>query len=259
MKIKLVLEFDGTAYVGWQRQANGISVQQRLEEALARICGGPVTVSSSGRTDAGVHAAGMVAHFTTPRVLPLTAFREGVNRFLPPDVAVKSAVVAADDFHARFSACGKWYRYALQTGATRRPLVARTSWHLPLPLDLPLMQAAAADLVGRHDFARFRTSGCDARTTEREIFSCRVTRRDDLLLLDVCGNGFLRHMVRIIAGTLVEIGLGKRPADDIPRLLAGAPQVKSGLTAPAHGLCLMEVWYAPAPGPAGGLPTEPGR
>lgn len=249
MRIKLVLEFDGSSYVGWQRQQNGLSVQQLLEEALEQVCGAPVRVSGSGRTDAGVHARGLVAHFDTPRELPLTAFREGVNRFLPADVAVLAADAVSDDFHARFSTCGKWYRYTLQIGPIRRPLVARTSWHLHAPLDLTAMQVAAAALVGRHDFCRFRTTGCDARTTERELFSCMLTSQDDLVFIDVQGDGFLRHMVRIIAGTLVEIGLGKRPVEDIPRLLAADPATLSGATAPAHGLCLMKVWYDLPGGP----------
>lgn len=248
MKIKLVLEFDGTAYVGWQRQQNGLSIQQLLEEALEQVCGAPVTVTGSGRTDAGVHARGLVAHFVPPRPLPLSAFREGVNRLLPAAVAVRAAAVVGDDFHARFSARGKWYRYTLQLGPVRRPLAARTSWHLRAPLDLAAMQAGAALLLGRHDFGRFRTVGCDARTTERELFGCSVTSQDDLLFLDVRGDGFLRHMVRIVAGTLVEIGLGKRAVADIPRLLAADPAVVAGATAPAHGLCLMEVWYDPVAG-----------
>lgn len=245
MRIALTLEFDGTGYVGWQTQANGLSLQQLLEEALARVIGAPVRVHGSGRTDAGVHARGLVAHFDVPRELPLTAFREGVNRFLPAQVVVRSAVRVADDFHARFSARGKWYRYAVQPGPVRLPLLARTSWHCHYPLDVSAMQAAARDFVGRHDFARFRTSGCDARSTERELFACTVEEAGELLLIDVRGSGFLRNMVRIIAGTLVEVGRGRRPAADIPRLLAGDSHLPSGLTAPAHGLCLMEVWYDP--------------
>jgi len=204
-----------------------------------------VRIHGSGRTDAGVHARGLVAHFDAPRALPLSAFREGLNRFLPAQVAVLDAREVAADFHARFAARGKWYRYSIQTGPVRRPLLARSSWHLRPLLDLERINAAAAACVGRHDFAAFRTASCDARTTVRELYACTARREGEQVLLDVKGDGFLRNMVRIITGTLVEVGLGRRPAADLPRLLAGDPLLKPGPTAPAHGLCLMQVYYDP--------------
>jgi tRNA pseudouridine38-40 synthase len=242
--IKLTLEFDGTDYVGWQRQPNGLSIQQSVEEALRQVIGQRVVLHSSGRTDAGVHARRMIAHFHTDLALPLSAFREGVNRFLPRDIAVRCAEEAADDFHARFDARGKWYRYTLYLNAVRSPLYDRFSWHIRAPLDLAAMVDAARSFVGCHDFAAFRTTGCAARFTEREIFSLDVGCEGERVHFDVRGSGFLRNMVRMIVGTLVEVGLGKRSAASIGPLLEGTATHSAGATAPSRGLCLMEVWYA---------------
>lgn len=242
-KILLLIEFDGTRYSGWQLQANGLSVQGVVEAALTQVLGEPVRIHSSGRTDAGVHARGMAAHFSTAATMPLAAFREGANRFLPMDVAIRQATEVSEDFHARFSARGKWYRYTLCRTATRAPLAARTSWHLRGELDLTGMRAAAALLVGEHDFQAFRTSGCSARTTVRRIDAVEFVEEGELLHLDFKGSGFLRNMVRLLVGTLVDIGRGKRPLEDMGRLLAGDPNVLSGPTAPPQGLCLQEVWY----------------
>jgi len=241
--IRLTIEFEGTAYVGWQIQANGLAVQQAVEEALGRVLGEPVRVTSSGRTDAGVHARGMVAHFTTDRELPMSAYRDGVNRFLPSDVAVRDAAEVPSDFHARFSARGKWYRYSLCLSQVRSPLAARTSWHLRGELDEQAMNEAAAAFVGTHDFAAFRAAGCDAATTVREIFSVDLSRQGELLHIDVKGSGFLRNMVRIMVGTLVEIGQGRMGIGDLHCLLLGGAREGAGRTAPPQGLCLMEVWY----------------
>lgn len=241
--IKLILEYDGSDYVGWQRQPNGLSVQQVVEEALAQLLGHPVTLVSSGRTDAGVHARGMVAHLRTDRSLPLRAFRDGVNRFLPSSVAVQQVEEAAEDFHARYDAWGKWYQYKLYLAPVRSPLHQRNSWWLRTPLDFPAMQEAAALFIGRHDFGSFRTSGCSAKTTLREVFAVDLRREERLLIIDVKGSGFLRNMVRMMVGTLVEVGQGKREVRAVSDLLAGLEGSVAAHTAPAHGLCLMEVWY----------------
>jgi tRNA pseudouridine38-40 synthase len=185
----------------------------------------------------------MTAHFETAADLPLTAYREGVNRLLPPDVAVREAAEAPEGFHARFDARGKWYRYAIYIAPVRSPLQSRRAWHLRAALDLAAMDRAAQDFVGRHDFAAFRSAGCDARTTEREVFSVQMENQGELLLIDVRGAGFLRNMVRVMVGTLVEIGMGRRPHTDVANLLREGCRQKAGRTAPAQGLCLMEVWY----------------
>ena len=242
-RIKLTIEYDGTDYVGWQVQPNGVSVQHCVELALGQLLGEPIRVHSSGRTDSGVHALGMVCHLTTERQLPLSAWREGVNRFLPDNIVVRGAEVVSDDFHARFSATGKRYRYTVLRDEVRSPLQRYMAWQVPQSLNLNEMQRAAALFVGTHDFAAFRTSGCAAETTRREIFALALHEEGKLLHIDVSGSGFLKNMVRMIVGTLVDIGRGRRPATDVSQMLAGEVAVGPALTAPAQGLCLMEVWY----------------
>ncbi len=241
--ILMEIEYDGTAYVGWQVQANGLSVQGVVESALAQILRQKVRIHSSGRTDAGVHARGMAAHFQTESLLPLQAFREGVNHFLPGDVVIRTVQDMPEGFHARYSARGKWYRYTIYHHAVRSPLAARTAWHLRGPLDLEQMRQAAAYLVGEHDFQAFRSSGCVAKTSVREIFQVGIFAEGAFIHIDFRGSGFLKNMVRMLVGTLVEVGQGRRPATDLQKLLQGEAELACGPTAPPHGLCLEEVWY----------------
>lgn len=243
--VALWIEYDGGAYVGWQRQKNGSSVQQWVEEALAEVCAEPVVVYSSGRTDAGVHARGMVVHFKVEQLLPLSAYLHGVNDHLPQDIAVVDDRQVSDRFHARFSAQGKWYRYSIYLAPVRSPIHKRYSWQFRKPLDFTLMRQAAQFFVGVHDFAAFRGSGCNAKTTIRRIDSIDLIEDGRQLHIDVRGSGFLRHMVRMMVGTLVQIGVGKRGVTEVSRLLAqGAPD-DTRLKAPAHGLCLRQVEYPP--------------
>lgn len=242
-RIKLTVAYDGSDYVGWQYQPNGMSVQQRLEQALHQLTGTIHRIHSSGRTDAGVHAVGMVCHLTTERDLPLSAWREGLNRFLPDDIAIRCAEYVDDEFHARFSAKGKRYRYTILRDSVRLPLLRKISWQVKQPLAVDAMEQAARSFIGQHDFAAFRTTGCAAETTIREIFSLNFTEEGSLLHIDVCGSGFLKNMIRMMVGTLVDIGRGKRPVGTIQRLLTDATSVSPPLTAPPQGLCLMEVWY----------------
>jgi tRNA pseudouridine38-40 synthase len=241
--ILLLLEFDGTSYAGWQRQSNAKSIQQVVENTLAQILGQSVSLHSSGRTDAGVHAKGLAAHFRSDTNLPLTAFREGLNSLLPGDIAVKGVLEMPPDFHARYSAKGKWYRYTIYQAKVRSPLAARTSWQVSEKLDIKSMKNAARNLIGKHDFSGFRTSGCAAQKTVREIFDIQIISDNSYLYIDVKGSGFLKNMVRMIVGTLVEIGRCRRPVEDIQKILLGEEGIRSGPTAPAHGLCLEEVWF----------------
>ncbi len=241
--IRLTIEYDGADYVGWQWQTNGKSLQKVVEEAIAQVVGKPVRLHSSGRTDAGVHARGMVAHFRTEKVLPLAAYREGVNHFLPKDIAILKAEVAPIGFHARFSAVGKWYRYTIWQGEVRSPLLTGRNWHVRNELNVALMQQAVAILLGRHDFSAFRSSRCEAVTTHREIVGVEITEERGIIHIDIAGNGFLRNMIRIIVGTVVEIGLGKRSVETMTELLESGQRIVSGATAPSAGLCLMQVWY----------------
>jgi tRNA pseudouridine38-40 synthase len=242
-QIRPIIEYDGTSYSGWQIQPNGITIQQVLEEALAQILGEPVRLKSSGRTDAGVHALGMVAVFKTEKGLPLQAFSAGLNALIPPDIAVKSAEEVPLDFDARSDAVSKHYRYTVLNVPFRSPLSRLYAWYFRKPLDVERMGEAAAHFLGVHDFCAFRGYNCSAKTTVRTIFSLEVRREGGLVVIDVVGSGFLKNMVRIIAGTLVEVGAGKLAPDDIPAILSGGKRPDAGATAPAHGLCLMDVRY----------------
>lgn len=240
--IKLTIEYDGTAYAGWQVQPNGLAIQQVMEEALAKLLGAPVRLHSSGRTDAGVHARGMVAAFQTESSIPIRAFSDGLNSLLPRDIAVREAVEAPLGFHPRFDAVGKHYRYTIYNSIRRSPLARLYAWHLRGPLDLAAMREAGRGFVGEHDFASFRTAGCAARTTVRRIDTVEISTDGDFINIDVKGSGFLRNMVRIMVGTLVEIGLGRLPVSHVAACLE-EPGRGAGATAPPHGLSLVEVYY----------------
>jgi len=241
--IKLVLEYDGTDLCGWQRQDNGPTVQQHVEEAVSEMLGEPTTVTGASRTDAGVHAMGQVAHFHTDSTIPLDGFRLGLNSHLPDSIAVVAAAEMPHDFHARFSATGKRYRYQILTRRAPSPLLRRITWHRPRPLDLASMRAAAAPLIGEHDFSAFRAAGCTARHARRRITAIDLTTAGDVVTIEVAGNAFLRNMVRILAGTLVEVGESRRPPTSTATALASGLRTDAGQTAPAQGLTLLEVLY----------------
>ena len=246
--ILLIIEYDGTSYAGWQVQPNGISIQQVLEEALERLLKERVRVHSSGRTDAGVHALGMPACFATTKMIPLKAFTAGLNALLPPDIAVRDAREVPMEFHPRREAMSKQYRYTLHVSQNRSPVTRLYSWQLRGPLDIDAMRRAAGYFVGEHDFAAFRGAGCAARTTIRSVHSVEITQQGEFLLVDVTGEGFLRNMVRIMVGTLVEIGLGRRPATAVREMLEVRDRSAAGITAPPQGLCLVEVIFGNEPG-----------
>lgn len=241
--VLLTVAYDGTNYSGWQVQPNGLAVQQVVEEALGQLLKERVQVRSSGRTDAGVHARAMAASFSTTRNLPLRAFVEGANRFLPADIAVQSARIVPEGFKPITMAHAKRYRYTIINSTVRTPLDRMYSWQVREPLDLAAMEEAAGRFVGSHDFAAFRASNCVARTTVRRIDSVLITRDGDRITIDVTGGGFLKNMVRVMVGTLVDIGKGRFSPSDIDRLLRGGDRKEAGSTAPACGLCLMEVFY----------------
>lgn len=244
--IKLIIEYDGTAYCGWQVQPNGITIQEVMEGALARMLGEPAKLRSSGRTDAGVHARGMVACFNTDKGLPLRAFREGLNAMLPNDIAVREVCEVPLPFNPRADAQAKHYRYTILLDNLRSPLARHTVWRLPGRLDLAAMQEACDLFIGEHNFAAFRASNCGAKTTVRKINSLELVQDGSIIHLDVNGSGFLKNMVRIIAGTLIEVGQGRRAPQDVTRLLREGDRQVSGMTAPPHGLCLMEVYFPAA-------------
>ena len=241
--LKITLSYDGTRFVGWQRQAEGESIQGLLENALARFEGGPVTAHGAGRTDAGVHALAQVAsaHVTFSHD-PATLTR-ALNVHLPGEIRVVSVEDAADAFHARFSASGKSYRYRVRNTPVADPFDRAYSWHLHEPLSIDSMNRAAARLVGTHDFSAFRSVGGEPSTPVRTVTRSAWQHGSGLLTYEISGDGFLRHMVRAIVGTLVEIGRGWRQPDEISALLAGGSRADAGATAPPHGLFLVSVDY----------------
>jgi tRNA pseudouridine38-40 synthase len=242
---KLTIEYDGTAYCGWQRQMGNPTIQETIEGALAVMVNHPVTLIGAGRTDAGVHALGQVAHFKTDTRLSPEVFLKGLNSLLPDDIVIRTCQLAADGFHARYDARGKRYRYRILNRDLPAAIGRHYCWHVRRRLDLAAIRQAAAALRGTHDFKSFEGAGSPRTSTVRTVFRCEwIQGEEDLLELEISGDGFLRHMVRNIAGTLVEIGLGRRPADDMPAILAARDRHRAGITAPARGLFLVEVNYA---------------
>jgi tRNA pseudouridine38-40 synthase len=254
--LKLTVSYDGTRFVGWQRQAEGVSVQGLLEDALARFEGGPVTVNGAGRTDAGVHALGQVASVDLTCDHPTDVLVRGLNACLPPDVRVTDVEDAPSGFHARFSARSKTYRYVIRNAPVVSPFERAYVWHIAEPLDVAAMQVAAGALVGTYDFSSFRSTGSEIASAVRTIARSEVHHGargampflpgpDDkaLLAYEVSGNGFLRHMVRAIVGTLVEVGRGRRTATSMATLVASGDRADAGATAPPHGLFLVRVDY----------------
>jgi tRNA pseudouridine38-40 synthase len=259
--IKLVIGYDGCAYHGWQRQAQGfITVQQCLEEAAARVVGHPVLVSGAGRTDAGVHATGQVANFhTTNLAIPLRGLRRAINAKLPRDIAVRSVTQVSDAFHASRWASGKTYRYRIHVAPDRPVLMAHQVYHYWRVLDVDAMRQAAARLLGRHDFRGLATSTDERQDTVRRLWRCDVVEEGPEIHVIVEGEGFLYNMVRNIVGTLIEIGRGLWDVRRIDRILATCDRRLAGPTAPAPGLCLVAVHYEPAGGPlASGVPVSLG-
>jgi tRNA pseudouridine38-40 synthase len=241
--LKLTLEYDGTSYVGWQRQAEGVSIQGLLEDALAPFEGVPVTVHGAGRTDAGVHALGQVASVSMAAPHDAGTLQRALNAVLPPDVRVLSVEEAPAGFHARFDAVSKIYEYRIATGPFVSALEYRYVWHVPGALDVEAMRAGARMLVGTHDFSAFQSSGGEAGSAERTMLSIAIECVRSGLLIRVEGNGFLRHMVRTIAGTLVDVGLGRWPASRVGDILSGRDRRQAGRAAPAGGLFLISVQY----------------
>jgi len=287
--LKLTLAYDGTAYVGWQRQGSGVSIQGLVEEALSRIEGAPVIVAGAGRTDAGVHALGQVASASVTTPHDTATLRRALNAILPPAVRVVQIEHAPDDFHARFSAAGKQYDYWLWQGDVHPPFLRASSWHIPRVLDVAAMDEAAQALAGEHDFAAFQSAGSSVKTSVRTVTASRVLAGDEIwcgasrlraerdgeastqldersraalcdpvvfggfpIVVRMEANGFLRHMVRAVVGTLAEIGERRRPVASIQALLASGNRAAAGATAPPHGLVLVRVHYPSSVAPGSG-------
>ena len=253
--LKLIIAYEGTSYVGWQRQAIGSSIQGCLEAALGEIDGGAVAAVGAGRTDAGVHALGQVASVRLRRHIANEALVRAVNSRLPADIRLLRAEVTSETFHARFDATAKVYRYRLIRGEVLSPFTRRYAWSHRATLDVDRMNAAGQALVGQHDFASFQAAGGTTHTTVRRLFGLSVSRVSgrnwlvegdtvgDMTVIEVRGSGFLRHMVRVIVGTLVEVGVGRWNKADVERVLRVCARDAAGPTAPPQGLFLTRVEY----------------
>lgn len=243
MRIKLTIEYDGTAYAGWQRQENALAVQQVIEEALTKLTRARVVIAGASRTDAGVHALGQTAHFDTESRIPPDKYAFALNTMLPADIRIRKSEAVSEAFHARFSNKGKRYRYLIYQSPHAGALNRNTHAHVIYPLDDEKMRRELTALIGTHDFAAFAASGSVVKDTVRTIYSASLTRRGDELELLVEGSGFLYNMVRIIAGTLISVGAGRLEEGAFARAIQSGNRLDLGVTAPAHGLTLMEVYY----------------
>lgn len=242
-RIAITLGYVGTAYDGWQRQPGRDTVQERVEKAVESLTLERSSVTASGRTDAGVHAIGQVAHFDTSTAIPAKNFVRGLNRFLPRDIRVTSAVETDEGFHARYDAHEKTYRYVIHLSGSESALRWDRAWRIDGELDVESMRRAAACLVGEHDFASFMSTGADTKTTVRRVTRVSVERNGDEVWLEFAANGFLYNMVRLMTAVLVDVGLGKRPPDDVEKILEARSKHAVTFVAPACGLYLVSVEY----------------
>ena len=242
-KIALCVEYIGTNYCGWQRQSHCDSVQAQVEKALSSIAAHPVDVHCAGRTDTGVHSVGQIVHFETSVSRPNKAWVQGVNTQLPDDVRIRWAKEVEDDFHARFSAVARQYRYVIYNREVHSAVLnGRVTWE-PYKLDESLMNAAAQSLIGENDFSSFRASACQASHAMREVQSIKVSRKGDFIFIDIQANAFLHHMVRNIAGTLIEVGKKHQPVSWVADLLLAKDRTLAAATAPASGLYFVNAIY----------------
>jgi tRNA pseudouridine38-40 synthase len=237
------LQYNGAPYLGWQKQIQGVTVQEVLERALTHVFGKDVTCFSAGRTDTGVHALGQVVHFDVESHLPKHAIYALLNRKLPKNVHVKKVSFVNSKFHARRSAHGKHYRYLIYRAEDRSPHYDDLAWVYPRPLDVEKMKAALAHFQGQHDFASFAASDTSAKTSRRHLSHVSLRATPSWIRLDFIGNGFLKQMVRIIVGTVVDVGLGRIAPEDIPGIINARDRRRAGRTAPARGLYLVKVLY----------------
>ncbi len=241
---KLVIEYDGSAYCGWQIQPNGPTIQDQIESALRRMTCRKVNLIGSGRTDAGVHALGQTANFTCDTNIDAQAFQNGLNSLLPDDIIIRSCSRIDESFHARFDAKAKTYRYHILNSPLPAAIGRQYRWWIRTPLEVAAMAEAASHLVGRKDFKAFEASGSPRAHTIRQVMQADIRRENQIdIVFEIQAEGFLRYMVRNITGTLVEVGKGNMLPEDMISILASQDRGRAGMTAPAQGLCLVEVLY----------------
>ncbi|MDR2506332.1 MAG: tRNA pseudouridine(38-40) synthase TruA [Oscillospiraceae bacterium] len=242
-RVKLTLGYDGTNYAGWQRQENALAVQQVVEQSLRKLTGEAILVTGASRTDAGVHALGQVCHFDMRTNIPDAKLPLALNAKLPPDIRAYMAETVGEAFHARFDAKAKIYRYHIHQGVHAPVLERNARRHVPAPLDMERMSAEASAMVGTHDFRAFCAAGSSAKTTVRTVYECGCERDGAHIQIRIMGDHFLYNMVRILAGTLVEVGTGKLAQGAVARALSGGNRLDLGQTAPPQGLVLEKVIY----------------
>jgi tRNA pseudouridine38-40 synthase len=247
IRLKLTIAYDGTNYQGWQVQKVGLGIQQLIEEAIASVFQLQVRLHGSSRTDTGVHARGMIAHFDLPSEklrMKISKVPLALNAKLPDDIRIMSAAEAPESFHARFSAKGKQYRYLVYNYHSHDPLLRQFAWHVPQQLDIDAVRKAAAYFVGKRDYAAFANNrNYEMESTVRTLYRCDVRKQGSLLRFVIEGDGFLYKMCRGIVGTIIQVGQGRFAPSDIPNMLEGRDRRLAGMTAPAHGLVLWKVFY----------------
>lgn len=242
-RYKIIIEYKGTNYAGWQIQKNGVTVQGVMQDALIKLFGREIELTSSGRTDAGVHALNQVAHFDADTLIPADKIPFALNTLLPMDISVKSCEITDNSFHARYGAKSKTYVYKMYYSPFRSPLLLDTChWIVKRP-DIEIMKKGAELLIGEHDFKFFRAAGSNVKNTVRRIYSIEIEEKDNLISIAVRGNGFLYNMVRILAGTLLYAGMGKLTIQDLQSIMEKGDRKRAGKTLPANGLCLLKVEY----------------
>jgi len=241
--IKLVIEYDGKKFGGWQKQPTKLNIQGEIEEAIKEITGEQVELTASGRTDAGVHSLGQVANFKTNSKIDIQKFAFAINSKLKKSIVIKSAEEVEENFHARYNCKGKKYRYIINNSEQGTAIYRDLECHIPQKLNVDDMKSAIKYFEGEHDFKGFRASGTSSKSSVRIIYKAEVLQNEDKIIIELTGNGFMYNMVRIIAGTIVDVGLGKIKAEQIPDIINSKDRTKAGKTLPAHGLYLVEVYY----------------
>lgn len=241
--IKLTLEYDGTNYLGWQRQPKGSTVQGAVEEALRKLTKEEASIIGCSRTDSKVHAKRYICNFKTNSRIPAESFREALNFHLPEDIAVIDSVQVDEEFHARYNCIGKMYSYTIVNTKSRMPMCRNFAYHVKHELNIDRMKEAAKFFIGTHDFEAFRNLGSSVKTTVRTITKLEVVKDNEYIKIYIAADGFLYNMVRIIVGTLIDVGMGKKEPSDIKMILESKERKNAGKTCPPQGLCLFEVYY----------------
>ena len=241
--IKLIIEYDGKSFNGWQKQPTKLNIQGEIEKAIGEITGETIELIASGRTDAGVHSLGQTANFKTESNIPVEKFPIAINSKLKKSIVIKSAEEVEERFHSRYSVVSKRYRYTINNSKYGSAIYRDMEYHFPIKLNVEEMKKAAKYFEGEHDFKGFKASGTSSKSSVRKIFKAEVIENDDRIYIELTGSGFLYNMVRIISGTLLDVGQGKIKAEDIPEIILSKDRMRAGKTLPAQGLCLMEVTY----------------